>query len=420
MAMDAAIESEDVLLLSYAYTGDSQFTDLVAFATSLAATDEYGFSLQHLSLRHAVLSMAASDLDPVHFEERAIQHKAKAWESLMNKIKNPTTISEADVFASCILAMLAWETGSEQELTYHVNGCMAFLKHMQKKSPSKVFQVFKPYVMQWMDYLTTIARLSNWPMVSNYSFDRVERITFNQRVEIFDRFLQVGVPQRVWYAGVVDALHDILTDAVQTLALCIYRIADKERLEDFMRARSVIEAIDQVNHDLSDVNLQAALQEIRNRAPTSPRHTYNEQLDAYQLHQVEGIELAQVLLHSSSILEGLASEDANCRAEHLLSSYQSQGLKPNQTVREFDWLSYPGNILLSAMALAPHKTERNFQFTEADEVKIWVVKELAELPSPLSPEPLQTFWSTRSIDAVVEVLKQGVRVPGESHITVKT
>jgi hypothetical protein len=305
--------------------------------------------------------MAASDLDPVHFEERAIQHKAKAWESLITKIKNPSTISEADVFASCILAILAWETGSDQELTYHVYGCMAFLKHIQNKKPSKVYQIFKPYVLQWMDYLITVARLSNWPMVSDYPFDPSrERIEFKQRVEIFDRFLQVGVPQRVWYAGVVDALHDILTDSVQTLALCIYRIADKERLEDFTRDRSVVEALDQVYRDLSDLNLQVALQEIRNRAPTTPTHTYKEQLDAYQLNQVEGIELAEVLLHSNSIHEGLASGDANRRGEKLLSSYQRQGLKPNQTVREFDWLSYPGNILLSAMALAPQETERKF------------------------------------------------------------
>jgi hypothetical protein len=137
-----------------------------------------------------------------------------------------------------------------------------------------------------MDYLTTIARLSNWPMVSDYSFDRSrERIAVNQRVKIFDRFLQVGVPQRVWCVGVIYTLHDILTDSVQTLVLYVYRIVDKERLENFTRDRSIVETIDQVDHDLSDVNLQAALQEIRYSASTTPR-IYKEQLDVYQLKEL--------------------------------------------------------------------------------------------------------------------------------------
>jgi hypothetical protein len=364
-AIDATIESEDVLLLSYAYTGDSQFTDLVAFSTSLAATDEFGFSLRDLSLRHAVLSMAASDLDPKYFQEKAIQHKAKAWGSLIRKIQNPVSINEADVFASCILAMLAWETGCDQELKYHVNGCLALIKYLDElpsRLPSTAFQVFKPYVLQWMDYLTTIANLSRWPLAgqnNSIPFQR-ERTTFNERVEIFSRFLQIGVPQRVWYAGTVDALHDTLTDCLQTLSLCIYRIADKERYNDPTRDLAVLLALSQVTQDLEDVNLQTTVQKISKSisvTPTAPQ-AYKAQLEIYQMNQIAGIELARTLLQSTSILEGLSCFEANYRSKELLSSYRRQGLKPNQTIREFDWLSYPGNLLLAAMALAPGETER--------------------------------------------------------------
>lgn len=365
--IDATIEPEDALLLNYAYTGDSQFTDLVAFSTSLAATDEFGFSLRDPSLRHAVLSMAASDLNPKHFQEKAIQHKSKAWGSLIRKIQNPKSINEADVFASCILAMLAWETGSDQELKYHVNGCLAFISYLDQvpsRHPSPVFQVFKPYVLQWMDYLTTIANLSRWPMagqIKSFCLPR-ERITFSQRVDIFSRFLQIGLPQRVWFAGAVDALHDILTDCLQTLSLCIYRIAVKERFNEPGIDQSVLDALDQVIQDLQDVNLQETVQKISNSISVTPArvHTYKQQLEVYQLNQIAGIELAQTLLQFTSVLEGLNSTEAKYRARDLLSSYRRQGLKPNQTIREFDWLSYPGNLLMAAMALPQEEIERKF------------------------------------------------------------
>ena len=363
-AFDAVISGEDALLLRYAYSGESKYTDMVAFSTSLAATQEYGYSINDFTLRQAVLAMAASDLDPAHFEEREIQHKAEAWRALSRKIDNPATICEADVFASCILAMLAWETGCDEELAYHVNGCLAFLQHLDQtpRIPSKSFQVFKPYVTHWMDYLSTLPCVSRWPVAGfrqSIRRDR-DRVIFRQRVEFFDRFVDIGIPKRAWHSGVMEALHDILTDSVQSLTFCIYGVAVKEMVNDFTRDQWIAEALEHVNLELNDPDLRATLHEIRNSVERLPTvtHTLKEQLGIYQLNQEEGIELARAILRSTTILIGLGSPEANRHAKTLLSSYQTMAFQADSTMREYYCLSYPGNILLAAMALSPEESKR--------------------------------------------------------------
>ena len=213
-----------------------------------------------------------------------------------------------------------------------------------------------------MDYLATLPCVSRWPIVGvrqSIRRDR-DRVTFRQRVEFFDRFVDIGIPKRAWHSGVMEALHDILTDSVQSLTFCIYGLAVKEMVNDFTRDQWIAEALEHVNLELNDPDLRASLREIRRSVERSQTvtHTLKEQLEIYQLNQEEGIELARTVLWSNTILIGLGSPDANQHAKNLLSSYRRMAFQPDSTMREYYWLSYPGNILLAAMALAPGESKR--------------------------------------------------------------
>lgn len=99
-AIDAVISAEDVLLLQYAYS--EQYGVHWSFIQTLPC--EYGHTIEFAPLRHAVLAYAAGELPHDQFHERSQYHSCQTYEMLINKLDSAETITESDVFASCVLA----------------------------------------------------------------------------------------------------------------------------------------------------------------------------------------------------------------------------------------------------------------------------------------------------------------------------
>ena len=365
---DAEIDAQDGLLITRAYSDDSKYTDMAALSSSLAATLEYGFSIRNPCLRSTILAIAASDLDPVQFGSRERDHKDKALKLLGWKVSQPDTICEADAFSSCLLAMLAWEKCSDEELATHIRGTLAILEHLNTTSASRneshLFKVFKPYIIHWMHYLSTCASVSRWPISGQIQsiLRPTRKVTFKERVVFFDRFTSIRVPRLAWHSGTMEALHDILTDSVQQLTRCIYGVAKRQRDHIFQFRESCIqETLDHVGMELSDHDLQNALHIMMKAAETAPPSpTLEVQLATYQLDLREGIELARSILKTPNIIGALSSRlsDTEQRAKKLLSSYRRMKYQQDPTMRKYYLLSYPENVLLAAMALGPNELSR--------------------------------------------------------------
>ena len=344
---------------------------MAALSSSIAATVEYGFSIRDPCLRHTILAIAASDLDPRQFGSRERDNKDKALVLLGRKVSQPDTICEADALSSCLLAMLAWENSADEELAIHIRGTLALLEYLNTTNgnESHLFKVFKPYIIHWMHYLTTCASVSRWPISGTLSqsiFRPTRKVTFRERVAFFDRFADIRVPRLAWHSGTMEALHDILTDSVQQLTRCIYGIAKRQRDYIFpFREACIQEALDHVALELSDPDLQNALQKMQRTVETARPATpiLEVLLATYELDQREGIELARSILKIPDLLGAFGRfTETEQRAKKLLSSYRRMKYQEHSTMRKYYLLSYPENLLSAAMALGPEDLRRKLSF----------------------------------------------------------
>ena len=152
-AIDAVIDSSDVLLLQYAYSDKTWDNITVAVIKRLPTI--YGLSLPSEPLRHAILALSAAYIGNMHHVEQMESHscKAKAW--LIKRLYTPSLIDEFDVLASFILAIQAWRrSDSLHEISVHVRGCASMLQYLASQLRlSDVLKVFGPLIF---DYLTLL------------------------------------------------------------------------------------------------------------------------------------------------------------------------------------------------------------------------------------------------------------------------
>ena len=347
----SGIDSEDVSLLKYVYSGQGHFTDMIAFSTALASV--YGTVIPFPSLRHAILSFATLDLPSKQFRDKSLIHKGQALRHLNENISDPERVHESDLFASCLLAMRAWESGEDEDLSKHILGCLAILDHLNNRphAPSHALSIFAPFVTHWMDYLRTVSYVSRWPGARNLLSLPPKRISFKQRVLFFKEFCRVATPKDAWLSGVVEALHDILTDLVLMLTFGIYGVATKEAAGDFQRDTWIEEVLRQVDEEYTDLDLQRTLRSMACTFPHITSLSFEARLANYQLLQLKGIQLGKTILESRTILDGLASHMAQARSKSLLSSYRSLSLAEDPTMVSYYAMSYSGNLLLASLCL---------------------------------------------------------------------
>ena len=153
-AIDGIIASEDVLLLSFAYSRDSNaLADLIRIASVV-----YGASIQEHSLRHAILAWAACQLPPEQFGEAFLYHKQRVYSTLIQGLDQPASISDGDVFSTFLLADCAWyDNPSNEETSNHYYGGVRML-HTKLEQPetshSRIITVFGPFYTIWQ-FLST-------------------------------------------------------------------------------------------------------------------------------------------------------------------------------------------------------------------------------------------------------------------------
>jgi hypothetical protein len=171
-AIDAVIDSSDVLLLQYAYSNKMWNNVISAVIQKLPSI--YGLPLYAGPLRHAILSLSATYIgSEVHIDQTEFHcHKARLM--LINRLATPTVVNELDVLATFVLALQAWTCGARsREISVHVRGCASMLQELASESRlSNVLRVFGPLIF---DYLI---QLDLW-----VKFDAEE--TFQTRCAVF-------------------------------------------------------------------------------------------------------------------------------------------------------------------------------------------------------------------------------------------
>lgn len=132
--IDDIILPQDVLLLQYAYSETFLFLGgqiLSCFLRALAIS--FNPSINQLSLRHAILALAAAFIPSnLPYYERMKHHSVLAYKSLQRKTS--ATVNEADLFAECLLTVLSTVYSDGESFKIHIMGFLSIMKKFNGQS----------------------------------------------------------------------------------------------------------------------------------------------------------------------------------------------------------------------------------------------------------------------------------------------
>jgi len=350
---DAVMRSEDVLLLKCAYLDGASYDALPLFFRVIRAT--YGNAISSYSLRHSMLAWCAVYLPPERFGERAEYHKSQARLSLSKKLANPSLIDDGDVFASCILAEIAWKSDTWSEESIHLNGCLSMFQHLSDdltgNNVSRLLKIFGPYVLNRLNLYAAV-NSGGEDAVSHHKFPR-RRTTFMQRVNYRHALRQVDFhSQSVCQTDIIEGIHDTLGDLVWTIIYCWARRLDMEIAKDFGPDPIVRDVLQYVAAELDDPEFQRAVATLRlsHMSGRMKGEPLEVQLVTYQFLQLEFIELARTVLKAPVMAEARVMSRAASTAQSLISFFRTEF--PRQGVlRDYYCHAYTETLLLSAWLL---------------------------------------------------------------------
>jgi hypothetical protein len=151
--IDAVISSEDALLLQYAYCGYAD--DELMFTLFPLLSIDYGLAVRSPILRSAMLCWCASQLG-ASFEKRKSFHYMIGLRLLARRLNDPTTLDEADFFATFILAQISPSSSLRVLLT---NGYHRILRHVSahRTSASEMLSIFGPFALDDEEFATQLS-----------------------------------------------------------------------------------------------------------------------------------------------------------------------------------------------------------------------------------------------------------------------
>jgi hypothetical protein len=338
-AIDAVINAEDVLLLQYLYSLDCTYPQtgvqfgLVVFFKQMAVL--YGISIQSPALRHAMLATAASWLPSTEFDDRYQRHIDQASQALPSTITPTTTVTEPDLFATQILAEIAWRPASKPpqyvSARMRADQCFRIMERLlNQNSMSDEFKTVRPFVVDWLN------SFSAW---MGWGFDNVSRVTFRERLASrveSHRFSGLPASQIQGMEVALAIGYTIGTLVINSLRR-MYRIVSNEGDHHQLEKEKVVE---QIRAESTDPDFTEGWREILPR-------TFDRGISVVDLGMLN---LLEAIFTAPNILEGLNSPSVTRLALYVLSYFRRVHQITNYG--EQFTLAFPPRVLLPALALS--------------------------------------------------------------------
>lgn len=382
----SVIAAEDVLLLEYAYSSKkSQITRTALFRI---VASQYGATISSPPLRQAILAFSACLLPQSQFRDRVDLHKQQATHLLLRKVKN-RDISDAEVLASCLLAIVATFTNSPVfEVLAHSNGCLSMLP----LTPSTTFlTIFAPYLSECAIFYDSIGSLRD---VISYRLSTHQRATLRQRIRYYETLRPFGSPPEAWQlSSSIKATNEILEDIINILRACICRVALKQTTGDYSRDPNVEATLVGIAAELDDPEFKKAIASLK------PNNSLEVHVAAFQFLYLKCIDIGMTIIRSPSLLRGIV--DSETIAVEWVSSYRAE--MPHKGPFQ-DYYANASCILLAGLAL-PTVMESKFHRFTADEARSWVYNELCTRGSSTKAMVLRDFWERPTAKAMFSMFK---------------
>ena len=309
-----SIPPEDGLLLQYLYSGQRGHL-IQSMVRQYAA--EYGISIPHPALRHALLAFASGCLPPQHFRQSLEYHKSRCLQILIPKLQSPLDLSEMDLFA----AFTVLETLSEDndEIFIHAAGCIQMLHFLTKSKPVSSFLAnLGPWIRSRLFYLRTA-----------YYEVPPEIISLSELTRCFTQLRYTAYPVEAWNSGSVEALNDFMFDLTWSTAKWFEELAFNELYQTPEKKWSVQSWTEHIKARLYDENLPSALaltEEAFKKDNDDCCDAEHVTL-AYQFVRFNAIKLMLGICESKSALTTIKSSKTKFVSAKLLMRVHTFGLK---------------------------------------------------------------------------------------------
>jgi hypothetical protein len=341
------------LLLTYAYTGRTRWDSLGAFLKIMAA--EYGPAIPCAPLRHAVVASAAHALPSEHFGRIKEHHAMEGWKALCVKIISDTPLNPTEVFATSILADIAWDSSpSSPEALAVVQIGRSVLSRGSEGSGNRplstMLNLFGPYFRDGLRYcemtaLTLTAKNSEWFIP--------QRADFNECRRYYQEFQRIQSNGRT---GAEDAVFDTLQEIMHALVCCLHRRSSKEQTPETMRILGA--ATRNILSEFNNAELHQCISRITDSNPIFSTPTDKWALECHPgtfiAVLLKGIEILFALLESRSTLDGIFNGNIKAMAKTLISTIRLS-LPGNNPLR--NWMTYGASVLLGGMVLCNEDDE---------------------------------------------------------------
>jgi hypothetical protein len=336
--LERSLSGQDGLLMEYVYSRESKHFSLKALCRMMARA--YGLSISIASLQSAMLARFASYLPPSNFGTKEDDHTQRSQRELIRKTAIPPELTEADFFASFILATLAWDNKRDDETIIHYRGCLAMWDHLTANTtPSSILMVVGPYALDTLSFCDKIACITNskpWESVIQ------RKAHFQQRAEYFEKLRptcdRTGIP------GIAEAVHDFMNDLFSILITVIMETARAEASNEVLADGKVEAVLRYIEKQSSTADFRSALKVVEQFSRD------NDDPECYQLARAQQmqIRLAISILRDGTILSSLGIEDVSAQADRLISHFRERfrGVLPPRSYY------YASGLALAGLALS--------------------------------------------------------------------
>jgi hypothetical protein len=256
-------------------------------------------------------------------------HRDRAIVGLRQRLGDPSSIHDTDVFAVWILLETAWMCGMWDEACMHAVGCFSMLRYILSPSvahpPSHILTVFAPLMFDRLNLWATVCYIQD--RATNFSSFFPQKLTlFRDRVTYERELQRSAVPGRqLRQYSVAYAIHKTLSRLLTMSTFCWLEGLRRESMGGPPLRTVIGNVLAYVNIELSDPDLMEAVWNIQQAYPT-PRlkgESIESQMQSFQLLHLETVYLSMAIL--SATTEDLSNVPGiGLRAKSLLAFYRRE------------------------------------------------------------------------------------------------